>query len=320
MKKAVYGGVAVCVGVVAMVVFCCNRKTGISESGVAGDESASVSVERGRVLPKAKAIPTEAAGARSVVVPVASASKLSGVVDMITGAEESPQHHAVREKAIKQLGRELPDEEIVRILSYMRQHDDPSLELAEYAALRNELANLLRLQRKPVPGLADEFARMYRDEAYDPVWRDYCIQHLGLVKDPDSKDVRDETLRLILSDSRHLASGTALIALTHMPDPPDDMDAATLALAFVSQSETPDSVKATALPIAVNAYPVETARYARPILADTSANMLQKVACIGVLGAVGAPEDRDLLTRLAASHDQRLAKAAKQALNRLEKR
>jgi len=127
------------------------------------------------------------------------------------------------------------------------QSDNPAAAAAEKNAAANELFSLPELP----DGVVADLARMFASPDENEVWRDYCLQFLGIalerkegVADGERALARGTLVEALVSTNATFA-GTALRSL-HRGDPSDPLVAAS-ALRIARDSTYPSASRITAL-------------------------------------------------------------------------
>lgn len=214
------------------------------------------------------------------------------------------------------------------------------LEEAALHHLANDCVFVLLRQEEPLPELAPVLIAQARDDAADPVLRDYAVQALGeWLERPRTRDAAPEgvpstvveALFGFVYEDASLLAGTALLSLDRvasLPDSlrPEDLVSSVLLEAAVrsvilDESAAPAS-RASALLIGQRHDATGVTEFARSLLADTGETVTIRAAAATVLGSAGDwPTDRPLLEPLADPADSsRLGFASRAALARLKPR
>ncbi len=229
-----------------------------------------------------------------------------------------------RIRAVHALGENLSDAEIKALLWLLdrRAGEDP-LPLDQLNALKNDTANLLKRYPRIHLKLSRELIRMYRDQSCDQVWRDYCIQHLGvLYADLVACDRHHSPSAVLWEAAQETDSsigGTALIALTNNADAPcigKDRVAA-CALAVCQAPTTGEATLITALQICARLGEAQVLPIARS-LAEGKGTVQLRMSALAAIGALGT-EDTDAarIERYVSSSDVYLRTAATAARKQL---
>lgn len=208
---------------------------------------------------------------------------------------------------VHSLGRDLPPAQVDGLLAYLSA-PDPSLRPDREAALKNDVWNLLRGQTILPTNLVPTTIAIFRAHEQSPAILDYCIQHLGAValRVEDAASLRDlrECLEEASRENARPYSGTALIALAHVPAPGNADRTFLLArtLALASDPAAHPAARATALQIGAEQGFSGVLPHVRAILADSSNPATLHVSALAALGALGDPADLPRLDDFAAAH------------------
>lgn len=266
-------------------------------------------------LPVSKEVPSAARAATPVVVPMAepASAAVSAWIREIVGETEPLAPFNVRRSRAAGLGSALPGAERETLLAYLAKPSDPALSPEESAALRNEIANRLRVQRPPVADLDRAFMDMAVDPRQDPVWRDYCIQHLGTMLRTMDPAVARDCFRNFVSSGSNVAAGTALLAMSREPEIFPVSEVADKAASFLSDGSAPEAVRVTALQILAVADFDRALPFAREALSSSSPQHV-RLSALAVLARSPDAKDREILRRFSRSSNALLGKAAREVL------
>ena len=241
---------------------------------------------------------------------------VSAAVRSVVGLDPATAGRYVpRSRALASLGRDLARDETDALLDYLLSPDD-SMRPERVAALKNDVWNLLRNQTVVPPGLIPVTAAVFRDPAQPPAVRDYALQHLGvMLEQPLRRAEREdilECLREAAGQDSAPWSGTALIALSRMPDSGAE-DRAFLrsrALAVAASSRSHPAARVTAVQIAAEQGCRDILPTVRVLAYDRDAAVPLRLASLAALRRLGASSDHAALRALAATNaDERLAPA-----------
>ena len=208
---------------------------------------------------------------------------------------------------VHSLGRDLSAAQVDGLLAYLSA-PDPSLRPDREAALKNDVWNLLREQTVLPTNLVPATIAIFRAHEQAPAILDYCIQHLGAValRVEDAGSLRDlrECLEEASRENARPYSGTALIALTHVPAPgsPDRTFLLARTLALASDPAAHPAARATALQIGAEQGFSGVLPHVRAILADSSHPATLHISALAAIGALGDATDLPRLAAFAAAH------------------
>ncbi len=229
---------------------------------------------------------------------------------------------ALRLEAVHALSQDLSsaEKEALYALLY-RKAGDESLTADQFNAFKNDIVNELKNQPNGQIELIRHLTRQFYDETQDPVWRDYCIQHLGTLyratRDED-RAALEQVFWEATDTKEQSTAGTALIALAGSAglSEASQRKLQDRALAIAQDSAYGEGARMTALQICAKLNDRRVLSLARELV-DGGAPVSLKVSAIAVLGALGDPSDRARVEPLAASSDIRLAGAARAAAKKL---
>lgn len=269
----------------------------------------------GELLLKPKEAPV---ASTRVEEPVVGVSRL---VKVAIGADEATaRRYVARSEAVWKLGKDLPEEAVTALLAYLRATGDVLRE-ERVDALKNDIMNVLRAQKRVPPQLSETLIAMFDSQAYGVAMLDYCVQHLGALQEATADAAERGRIYACLRRASLVPgasyAGTALIALTHTPQENDEqrhfVNERVAALLYAE--DTHEAARVTATQIAAERGYTELLPVIRRLAADESASATQRVVAIGAIGGFGQAEDVPLLQRLKASGNaQRLLPAIEGAL------
>ena len=242
-------------------------------------------------------------------------------VDVVCGLDPgTASRYQRRDAALRALAadRDLPAEDVLALLEYVR--------VERAAALKNDVLNLPRRQRRPPEELADILVGMLEDGGYADVELDYAVQHLGALVD----SVRDAaclaSIRAVLSATAARTdrpfAGTALYALADdrradaVPD--GRMRLRRLTVALVRKADAHAVARVAAILLAGQKGSSEVRPDLRRLLSGPVRDVPLALAAVGTLGLVGTAGDISLLQGL--SGHLRLVHAVHEAIRRIRER
>lgn len=249
--------------------------------------------------------------------------EVSRLVRVVTGRDETTaRRYMARSEAVWTLGKDLPEEAVAALLAYLRSTEDVLRE-ERVDALKNDLLNVLRAQRRIPPRLSETLIAMFDSQAHGMAMLDYCVQHLGALQEATADAAERARIHACLRRAALVPgasyAGTALIALTHTPGEDDEQRhfVNERVAALVYAEDTHLAARVTAIQIAAEREYTELLPVIRRIAADPSAPITLRAVSIGALGNFRRPEDAALLERLKASGlSPRLSPAIERALPR----
>ena len=233
--------------------------------------------------------------------------------------------YKIRIDLIHSLGRDLPAAQTDALVAYLSA-PDPSLRPDREAALKNDVWNLLREQTVLPTNLVPTTIAVFRAHEQTPAILDYCIQHLGAVSErvEDPAALRDlrECLEEASRENTRPYSGTALVALTHVPAPGNADRTFLLArtLALASDPAAHPAARATALQIGAEQGFSGVLPHVRAILAEPFHPATLHISALAALATLGDSADLPRLDDFAAAHPHsRFRPALAAARARLQK-
>ena len=176
------GVVAIMIAVIASVAVLRNRRQ-------------PVPLQEVQTMPMPSDVRVNAVEHKSVTIAGASGASASSAVSMICGESAAADRYEARNDALRSIARrrDLSEEDVAALMEYIAA-TDCVMRVEREAALKNDVLNLLRSQKRQPEGLADLLLEMVASKQYAPVVVDYCIQHLGAmvgsVPDDTSRNLR----------------------------------------------------------------------------------------------------------------------------------
>lgn len=316
-----------------------------------GEKPARTGDERTTTVKRARAPETESGRAQEIEARKEELrSKVSEPVAVAASLTQE-QRYFQRLNAIRSLGKKLTPHEKEALYLFLdsRFAEQRYLSILTFNSLKNEILNTFYAQEQMPEDLGFRLVQMYRDTEHDEVWRDYCIQHLGLFYEsrwPKGAPLADEQRKEILSayeqavaDTSKPTAGTALIGMKRLA-------IITLTSEEVATKENSgaqrypefetDKIAEAALKIAGDARACEGARITamamcgeigRPealpamrVTAQTGESVMLRMSSIGALGTCGEASDMELLLALTQDKEARIRTAAESAVKRLKAR
>lgn len=247
---------------------------------------------------------------------------LSPDIQLIAG-ERGGEDYAARLHAVDRLPEDMPKSDVDQLLDLLgKTVEDDVLEPDFLNAIKNDAVEKLLSQNRPDPRVAGALIKHYQSREMDPVWRDYCLQHLPRCLDNETSiQEREKILDLLWQATLQTEStfaGTALLALNRiqnrLPQFVDSHELGDRALSIAKNPSFSHPSRISALQVA-GTHP-EAIPLARRLAHDGSTSPLLRMAAIRLLGTSRAPEDASILQKFANSSDVRLRASARAALDR----
>lgn len=203
------------------------------------------------------------------------------------------------------------------------------LAAAQWAALYNEVLNLLNNLKTPLPNYTERLLELLAEDSRDGVLRDYALQHLlayaefHLKADESRQELLEETAAIALAATEITLPGTYLLGIYQMAGKPGYPDAGKIAktaieIAMDSEAFVPNRISALQICAQLNHAPA--LGIARALAEDVDALIALRTSAVAAIGLLGDSEiDRKLLVRLKRwGSNSRLQHAADAALKRLQ--
>jgi len=192
----------------------------------------------------------------------------------------------------------------------------------ELSTLKNEAGMvLLGLPHLPET-LAHRFLALAGDPSTDPVWRDYCVQFLGMGFPKWSAADRKTVVSFLVDvaqKGKGATGGTALIALYYNVSAPEIGFGRVSALALwaLKDASYGDAGRISVLQVCAGLNVVDALPDARTLAASSTTI---RASAIAAIGALGDRSDAVALRDWAQSTDQSIRVPAVAALKRIEER
>ena len=251
----------------------------------------------------------------------------SGAVAIVCGEDEATaERYEARNDALRSIARrrDLPENDVAALMEYVAA-TDCVMRVEREAALKNDVLNLLRNQKRQPEGLADLLLEMVASKQYAPVIIDYCIQHLGAMvgsasDDPTKARIR-EAFVAAAKDTAEAYSGTALYSLAEMPNKSksESDELRRLTVAACGESVNPVA-RISAIQLAGERGYRETLPMLRGVLAGTRRDAVLDMTVVGSIGLMGDVGDVQLLESFRSRGGRRLKTAIDAAVQRIKER
>jgi len=224
---------------------------------------------------------------------------------------------------IKKLSKTLSSDDIVILYDFLYGKEKGTLSVLQFNAIKNNVVLALKSQKVFPRDLGTHLIAMYRDEKFDDVWRDYCIQFLGSTYEALSDDEKVEVQEVFedaMKYKKKTISGTVLLSMSrldHLKEFSPNLVAA-YAQKIVEDKEVVYFVKSTALQISSKYKNPDCLKSARAILKSKESHSILLMSAIAVVGEHGDVSDKEVLKKLSSCKDSRLRKAATTAVKKLK--
>lgn len=224
---------------------------------------------------------------------------------------------------IKMLSKTLSSDDIVTLYDFLYGKEKGTLSVLQFNAIKNNVVLVLKSQKVFPRDLGFHLIAMYRDEKFDDVWRDYCIQFLGstyeALSDDEKVEVQD-VFKDAMKYKKKTISGTVLLSMSrldHLKEFSPNL-VAVYAQKLVEDKEVVYFVKSTALQISSKYKNPDCLKSARAILKSKESHSILLMSAIAVVGEHGDVSDKEVLKKLSSCKDSRLRKAATTAVKKLK--
>ena len=220
--------------------------------------------------------------------------------------------------------RDLPVDDIAALMGYVAS-TACVMRVEREAALKNDVLNLLRNQKRQPEGLVDLLLDMVASRQHAPVVIDYSIQHLGAMvgsisDDPTKARIR-ETFVAAAKDLGETYSGTALYSLAEMPNKSKSESDELRGLTVAACGEGANPIaRISAIQLAGERGYRETLPMLRGILAGTRRDAVLDMTVVGSIGLLGDVADIQLLELFRSRGGRRLKPAIDAAVQRIKER
>ncbi len=265
--------------------------------------------------------------------------KPSPHVLVLIGASGDKSDYKTRAKALKELTRNLSEDDAVALTAFLefRASENTELKPLYFNSLKNDALDTLLRQTDIQEGVGTHLARMVADEKHDEIWRDYCIQYMApYYKERWSAndaaaagaepDVEQEAIHAAyaeaLTHTENTFAGTALLGMEDLSRTFPEFDKEAIgakAEALVANDDACEAVRITSLSMAAMMGRTNALPSAR-MLAQTGETVTLRMAAVAALGSLGGTEDRELLASLQQDSEERIRKIAETALTKLDAR
>jgi len=250
-------------------------------------------------------------------------SQVDDTINVVMG-KGTKTDYLTRCKAAQALGAELADDEVNTLYLLLgRKVGEDELPENQLNGLKDIVVSLLDKQTVLPPRHADTLMTMYKDRSYDPVWRDYCIQHLGAVCTSITDDKKLQEVKEVCWNATEETdggiAGTALIALfKNMKTLEiDNKNLTARSLEVLTDSKGGEASKITALQICAQLGEKGALPIARQLV-GAEVSIPLKLSAIAAIGALGDTTDLQTLKPYQTGRDSKMRPAVNAAIKRIE--
>jgi hypothetical protein len=251
-------------------------------------------------------------------------SACSSAARRVLGAE-GDMDVAVRWRALRELTAPLSVVDFESLVVFLQDVPVPEdFTSTQNRMFKNDLMNVLRLQADRQDQVANVLMGVARDEAQDPVVREYALQHLALLcgAAPETRGAVHEFLRELADAPGRNLAGTSLISLYRLAEysgfkEKDELVADAFSLASSTDTDIP--TRLTALQVCMLLGDARALALARNIVNESESVPL-KMSAIATLGEMGTMSDALALEQMIDHTERPLRGAVAGALERLMER
>jgi len=251
--------------------------------------------------------------------------QVEGTINVVMG-KGTKTDYLTRCKAAQSLGSDLAEDEVNALYLLLgRKIGEDELPENQLNGLKDIVASLLDKQTVLPSRYPDTLMATFQDQSYDPVWRDYCIQHLGTVcqsvKDANKLQEIEQLCWKATEETDGGIAGTALIALSRNTKTfgIENPTMATRAFEVLTDPKGGEASKITALQICAQLGEKRVLPIARQLL-GSDASIPLKLSAIAAIGTLGDTTDIQALKPYQIGRDSRLRPAVNAAIKRIEGR
>ena len=252
-----------------------------------------------------------------------SISSLPDNIKLIVGQGE--EHYLPRVTAIPALPSDLPPDQIQACYDFLyRKIETQKLRDLEFNGLKNELVwELIRQKVKPQE-LSGHLVRMYRDKSYDITWRDYCVQFFAkwypaAPRNQARKEMVAGLWDALKNERQNRIAGTASSMLCFLALQYPEFDKTKVSQESLEALLDPTTSKISKVALLQACAELENKK-ALPearLIASTEKHPVLRASAIAFLGRLGDQSDLLLLKRFEKSHDIRMQRPAKVAIEKI---
>jgi hypothetical protein len=258
---------------------------------------------------------------------------------VLLGLDGDKSDYKTRAKALKELTRNLSEDDAVALTAFLefRASENTELQPLYFNSLKNDALDTLLRQTEIQEGIGAHLARMFADEKHDEIWRDYCIQYMSpyykerwSADDAEKADAEpDAEQKAIhaayaeaLTHTENTFAGTALLGMEDLSRTFSAFDKemiGTKAEELATNDDACEAVRITSLSMAAMMGRTNALPSAR-MLAQTGETVTLRMAAVAALGSLGSIHDRELLASLQQDSEERIRKIAEAAVTKLDAR
>jgi len=193
----------------------------------------------------------------------------------------------------------------------------------DFNAIGDRVINKLKSQNVVPEGLIVALIGMFYDENCNFEWRDYCLQHLGILYSTSvCEKKRGEVLQLFKDAIEHEMPGTALIAVSKNVGQKGISKKMVVEMAsgVAFNKKKDDANRLTAMLVAAELNDSKMLNLAYIILDSKTNSVHFKMASLATIGMLGGERELKILSKYVHSGDLRLRKSSEAAVKKIEQR
>lgn len=235
-----------------------------------------------------------------------------------------------RWSAIHGLSKTLPPHEIDALIQFLEDKTVGGPD-EDIRGEKNDILEALIEQEPQAAQLQGKLLSMFRDKSHEEWWRNFCVQHFELLyrkKWPNGATGGGEEERRTMKDAYSEAvrevgnsiAGTALLGMARLSEDYPEFDKKTVsktAVNIAGNTGADPRSRIAALQVAGRLGGSDVLPVARSVAVSGAAISL-RLSAISAISEVGTAEDVSLLSQISRADEPYLAKAASNALHRIE--
>lgn len=233
--------------------------------------------------------------------------------------------YQARCRFVQALGCNLPEAEVSALLEFIAAAPESvGLTRDQFNSVADKVVIALEQQVEPPSALVDLLMTMFRDQAGDFTWRDYCVQHLGALYASTAADTKREPIRAVWDEAikpEAKMAGTVVLALRRNVGQEGiaKQTAADQAAAVALSDQQPETSRLTAIQVAAELGNRDMLPLAREIV-ESKQMVSFRMSAMATIGMLGSAADLELLNKYTDSSDMRLRTASRAAVKKIEAR
>jgi hypothetical protein len=221
--------------------------------------------------------------------------------------------------AIEKLPEDLPRDARASLIELVKTR-------GEHNTIRNNVLDHLEECTYRPSGMGAALLAMFRDPSADPVWRDYCLQHLEQVYDfaSNQEEIVSELYKVAREDTGGTMNypGTALLSLNRLTERHPELQKQIdfLSQHIIAEEEMDEEKGVVVFQVARRKRDASRLAQARSVIRDEEALSRLRMSAMAYLAQVGTADDRALLEACTDAKERRIARAARLNLKTFDER